>query len=103
MDYSPNLSVEEWVSLIKDREVFNISSLEIMKRMLDCGGQATCKQLSLKYGETANFYNSGSVALARRVARKTGCPPREAETSKWWPKRQAEKRKELFCRSCVMS
>lgn len=85
MDYSPNLSVEEWVSLIKDREVFNISSLEIMKRMLDCGGQATCKQLSLKYGETANFYNSGSVALARRVARKTGCPPREAETSKWWP------------------
>lgn len=85
MDYSPNLSVEEWVSLIKDREVFNISSLEIMKRMLDCGGQATCKQLSLKYGETANFYNSGSVALARRVARKTGCPPQEAETSKWWP------------------
>lgn len=85
MDYSPNLSIEEWVSLIKDREVFNISSLEIMKRMLDCGGQATCKQLSLKYGETANFYNSGSVALARRVARKTGCPPREAETSKWWP------------------
>lgn len=86
-DYSPGISVEEWVALIDDSEVFTPSSLEIMKRMLDFDGQATCTQLSIKYGETANFYNSGSIALARRVAEKTGCPvmQRDADNSRWWP------------------
>lgn len=86
-DYSPGISVEEWIALIDDSEVFTPSSLEIMKRMLDYGGQASCKQLSGKYGETNNFYNSGSVALARRVAKKTGCPvmQRDAGNSRWWP------------------
>lgn len=86
-DYSPELSVEEWVDLLKDPEVFTVGSLEIMKRMLEYGGQATCKQLSVKYGESVNFYNSGSSSLARRIAEKTGCPvmTRDTDNSKWWP------------------
>lgn len=86
-DYSPAISVEEWVALLGDEEVFTTSSLEIMKRMKDYGGQATCKQLSVKYGETVNFYISGSATLAKRVAEKTGCPvmPRDEENSRWWP------------------
>ena len=86
-DYSPAISVEEWVALLGDEEVFTTSSLEIMKRMKDYGGQATCKQLSVKYGESVNFYNSGSSTLAKRVAEKTGCPvmPRDEEHSRWWP------------------
>jgi 5-methylcytosine-specific restriction protein B len=85
-DYSPAISTEEWIALINDAEVFIPSSLEIMKRMLDYGGKATCTQLSVKYGETKNFYNSGSVALARRVAEKTGCPVMQRDTGdpRWW-------------------
>ena len=87
MDYSPALSVDDWIQLIADESVFNTSSLEIMKRMKDYGGQATCKQLSVKYGGSINFYNSGSVSLAKRIAEKTGCPvmPRDEENSRWWP------------------
>ena len=86
-DYTPGLSVDEWVSLLGDPEVFTIGSLEIMRRMKDYGGQATCTQLAVKYGESKNFYNAGSSALARRVAEKTGCPVLENDTenSKWWP------------------
>ncbi len=86
-DYSPELSVEDWVGLLGDAEVFTVSSLEIMKRMKDYGGQATCKQLSVKYGESVNFYISGSATLAKRVAEKSGCPimPRGEENSRWWP------------------
>ena len=85
-DYSPAISTEEWIALINDTEVFIPSSLEIMKRMLDYGGKATCTQLSVKYGETKNFYNSGSVALARRVAERTGCPVMQRDTGdpRWW-------------------
>ena len=85
-DYSPALITEEWIALLNDAEVFIPSSLEIMKRMLDYGGKATCTQLSVKYGETKNFYNSGSVALARRVAERTGCPVMQRDTGdpRWW-------------------
>ncbi len=87
LDYTPALSVEDWVALLKEPEVFTTSSLEIMKRMKDYGGQATCKQLSVKYGESENFYISGSAALAWRIAEKTNCPVPscEGEDSRWWP------------------
>ena len=86
-DYTPALSVDDWSALLNDEKVFTTSSLEIMKRMKDYGGQATCKQLSVKYGETANFYISGSSSLAKRISEKTGCPvmPRDEENSRWWP------------------
>lgn len=85
--YSPNLSVENWSELLNDETVFTESSLQIMKRMLDYGGEATCKQLSDKYGEDPNFYNAGSSALARRVWDKTQCNlmRNEDENTKWWP------------------
>lgn len=86
-DYSPELGVEDWVELLNDSSVFTGSSLKLVKRLKDYGGAATCKQLSVKYGETPNFYNNGSQSLAKRVADKTGCPVmiRDTENSKWWP------------------
>lgn len=87
-DYKPGLSADDWSKLLADREVFTVESLEIMLRMKDYGGQATCKQLSVKYGESAEFYRNGSVALAKRVAKKSGCPvmkQSDQQVSKWWP------------------
>ena len=86
-DYSPNLSVADWVSLLGDSSVFTQCSLQIMKRMKDYGGQATCTQLAVKYGESKNFYNAGSSALAKRVVEKTDCPvlTEDNENAKWWP------------------
>ena len=86
-DYSPNLSVDDWVALIEDGSIFTTSSLAILKRLKDYGGAATCKQLSVKYGESPNFYNGGSWSLAQRVAKQTGCPVmvKDNDNSKWWP------------------
>lgn len=87
-DYTPELTEEDWLALLGDDKVFTTRSLEIMKRMKDYGGQATCTQLAVKYGETKNFYLTGSTALAKRVVEKTGCPvltDDKNENSKWWP------------------
>ena len=87
-DYEPGLTVGDWVELLNDNSVFTKSSLEIMKRLKDYGGAATCTQLSEKYGESKNFYNAGSSSLAERVAKKTGCrvpPNRDSKDSRWWP------------------
>ena len=73
--------------MLNDASLFTTGSLEIMKRMKDYGGQATCTQLSVKYGESKNFYNSGSSSLAKRIVEKTGCPVLEEDTenARWWP------------------
>ena len=86
IDYTPELTVEDWEALLNDNEVFTDSSLEIMKRMIDYGGKATCTQLAIKYGESKNFYNSGSFELAKRVVQKTECPviSCDDENSKWF-------------------
>lgn len=85
-DYDPGLSVEDWKKLLKDESVFTTGALEIMKRIKDYGGMASCTQLAVKYGETKNFYNSGSVALARRVCEATGITPntRNDGSVQWW-------------------
>lgn len=86
-NYAPNLTVENWLALINDPEVFNQDSLIIMRRMLDIGGEATCIQLSEKYGDSWNYYNRGSSALAQRIAKKADCAIENPEdpNSRWWP------------------
>lgn len=83
----PGLSVEEWAELISDGSVFDIPSLSIMKRILDMGGSATCSELSEKYGQHWNWYNSKSQALASRVIKATGIEAlkREDGSSLLWP------------------
>ncbi len=87
-NYSPNLTVNDWLSLMGNPAVFTPDSLQIMKRMKDYGGQATCTQLAVKYGGNKNFYNAGSSSLAKRVAKATDCetpPDRDNGKAQWWP------------------
>lgn len=81
-DYNPGITKEQWIELLEDEAVFNEQALEIVARMYDYGGQATCSQLATKYGETPNFYNSGSSALAKRIADKMNCELRVDENGK---------------------
>ena len=85
-NYDPGLSKDDWISLIQNASVFTPASLEIMKRIKDYGGTASCTQLAIKYGETSNFYNAGSVNLAKRVVDASGIKPntREDGSTQWW-------------------
>ena len=86
-EYDPGITTTQWSALLQDPSVFTPEALRVMQCMLDYGGQATCKQLAMKYGETSNFYISNSYHLAQRVAEKTGCRvmPRDNESMRWWP------------------
>ena len=87
-EYTPGISVEQWIELLNDETVFTKDYLALMKRMKDIGGQASCTQLANKYGGTKNLYNSGSSSLAERVYKKTKCNtnwPKDSIRSKWWP------------------
>jgi 5-methylcytosine-specific restriction protein B len=84
-DYSPNLSVEDWVKLINNSKIFTPLSLQILQQIRECGGQASCKQLSVKYGRAIAAYVGGVTGLARRIMKETGCEPcKEGHGANWW-------------------
>lgn len=85
-DYDSGLTVDDWSKLLEDETVFTTSALEIMKRIKDYGGMASCTQLAMKYGETKNFYNAGSFGLAKRVCEASGISPntRDNGSTRWW-------------------
>lgn len=72
--YNPGFTVEQWVDLLNNPEIFDKNSLEIMKRMKDNNGQGTCTELANKYGETLDFYRNVPPKLAKRIHEKTNCP-----------------------------
>ena len=73
-DYDTGITKEVWKALLSREDVFDTRGIEVLTRMLDYGGQATCTQLSEKYGEKANYYNFGSSSVAKKVAKETNCP-----------------------------
>ena len=85
--YNPGFSVNDWKEMLEDHSIFTTSALEIVKRFKDYGGSASCTQLAVKYGESNNFYNTGSVALAKRICKAAGISPpvREDGSVEWWP------------------
>lgn len=87
-EYDPGLTIEQWVELLKDREVVTENNLKMFAMMLDFGRPAACSELAERYGETKNFFNAGSSSLAKRVADKTKCsvpPERINKDARWWP------------------
>lgn len=86
-NYHPGLTIDDWIELLKDSEVFNKNALTIVSRLKDFGGSATCTQLATKYGENINFYNAGSTHLAKRIHKKRNVPlfQGDNENAKWWP------------------
>lgn len=64
--------VERWLGLFNEPDVFTEISMEVLKKILELGGKATCKQLADKYGDTPTHYNGICTKLAGRIARRLG-------------------------------
>lgn len=81
-EYDPGLTTDDWLGLLNDKNVFDDKSLNVIKLIYDMGGDATCKELSEKYGDTPQHYNSIAIALAKRIIKATDVPDYK---SKYWP------------------
>ncbi len=84
--YSPHLAVEDWTKLLNNDSIFDKNSLLVINHIYDNGGQATCKELSEKYGKSYGFYNTVATKLAKRVHKETKCPLYKRDNGEecWW-------------------
>ena len=88
IDYSPNLSIENWIELLKNETIFDNNSINIIKLFKKEVNGATCKQMAEKYGKTPSFYIGASFGLAKRIYNYTNCElykDAKEEDMKWWP------------------
>lgn len=85
-DYNPGISAEDWLNLLKDRDIFTENSLDLMDQIKTMGGETSCKQLSEEYGESPDTYNGIGVNLSKRIHKATGCPLyKENGKDCYWP------------------
>ena len=73
-EYNPNTTVEQWVEILNNEDIFTDSSLALLKRFKDFGGEATCKQISEKYGNTPQHYNLLTTKTCERIRNMTNIP-----------------------------
>ncbi len=75
-EYDPDLTSEDWKRFIIEVEKPNHPSpMNMLKFLMECGGEASCKQLAQKYGGTASAYIGCTVNLGKRAKKYFDLPP----------------------------
>lgn len=75
-EYDPDLTSEDWKKFILEVEKPNHPSpMNMLKFLMECGGEASCKQLAQKYGGTASAYVGCAVNLGKRAKKHFDLPP----------------------------
>lgn len=86
-DYDPGITAEKWQEMLQSSDVCTKECREILEQIYALGGEATCTQLSTRYGNTPGYYNMSLIQLAKRVHAQTNCPLAQTNDGeqKWWP------------------
>ena len=86
-EYNPNLSKNDWKKYITEVEKPNHPRpMQMLKSLMDIGGEATCKKLSEVYGGTVSGYVGCSYNLGRRVKKYFNLDPcMDGEQERFFP------------------
>ena len=84
-EYNPEITKEQWIELIQDKNIFNENSL-ITFACIQKAKVATCADMAEDFGRNANFYNSNVWRTGERIYKKINCPlwQRENGTDRFW-------------------
>lgn len=75
-EYDPDLTSEDWKRFILEVEKPNHPGpMNMLKFLMECGGEASCRQLAQKYGGTASAYIGYTVNLGKRAKKYFDLPP----------------------------
>lgn len=73
-DYDPGLTAEDWLKYLCDPSVCTPNALAALSRLQQEEDGASCLELSRRYGQEMNFYNTNFASFAARVQKASGCP-----------------------------
>lgn len=66
-EYNPNISKDAWKEYILKIEMLHPSPMQMLKAMVELGGEASCKKIAETYGGTPYRYVGCTMNIGRRV------------------------------------
>ena len=86
-EYDPRLSKEDWKKYLLEVEIpQHPSPIKMLKGIMELGGEASCKQLSQKYGGHPTVYVGCTTSLGRRIKKYFNLPPcMDGEQERFFP------------------
>lgn len=85
-EYDPDISTKMWLDILKNENYVSNNLLNVLARYYDIGGQASVRQMVIKYGENDNFYKMPCLNLAKKLIVNHICSkPDLGDDSKKWP------------------
>jgi len=81
-----DISKEQWLEMLSNADIFKEEDIELVMKIYKMGGQAAASELAEIDNKHPSSYNSGVVALAKRIQRYTSCivPKRRDGKEMWW-------------------
>lgn len=73
-EYNPNMTSDQWVEFLKEDRKTYPSTIEMLKAMLELGGEATCKKVGELLGEHPSSCVSRGNTLGRRAKNRYNLP-----------------------------
>jgi hypothetical protein len=87
-DFDLEITKDQWLELLKDKEIFHEKNIEHLKCMYSFENHAaTCKEVSKLIGGNASTYVGLATNLAKRIAKKLdieSLPAREGDSDVYW-------------------
>ncbi|MBS3197049.1 EVE domain-containing protein [Turicibacter bilis] len=86
-EYNPRLTATQYEFLLENELIIKRSWLDTLYYLYQMGGQGTCKQIAIKYGDNAQHYNSNAINIAKAIHKETNCKvyQREDGNIDFWP------------------
>lgn len=84
-EYNPGITREMWIAVLNNGSVTTPENLDMLKKMLELGGESTCAHLAEVYGNTHAYYNKLGSSFGEKVKKHYNCPDcidREDDTVK---------------------
>lgn len=66
-EYDPNISKDLWLKILSDSKTSTPDILEMLKMMLQLGGESSCYNLAKQFGNTHNHYNITGSNFGKRI------------------------------------
>ena len=73
-EYNPGITKDMWISVLSDPAITAPENLDMLKKMLELGGESTCAHLAEVYGNVHSYYNALGSTYGKKVHKKLGCP-----------------------------
>lgn len=73
-EYNPQISKEMWLKILADSETTTPDVLEMLKMMMQLGGESSCYNLAKQFGNTHPHYNITGSNFGKRIHEKYNIP-----------------------------